>query len=109
MFNTHLILYGFVMSIIDIIMESICKYYNITGGTKTIAIIIAMLIYAIQPILFSKALKYEGMGVTNVVWNVVSTGLIVVIGAVIFGEKINAYKCSGIILSIISLLLLSVT
>lgn len=108
MINVSPISYGFAMSILDVIMESLCKYYSITGGVKIILLLLAMFVYAFQPLLFTRALKYEGMGVTNVVWNVVSTGLIVIIGAVIFGEKMNVYKWTGIILSIISLVLLSI-
>lgn len=99
------------MSILDIIMETLCKYYSITAWTgwlRTLLLLAAMIVYAFQPLLFARALKHEGMGVTNVVWNVVSTGLIVVIGAVIFGEKLDAYKWAGILLSIISLVLLSI-
>jgi multidrug transporter EmrE-like cation transporter len=102
------IFYGFAMSVVDIIMETLCKYYSISASKPVILLIFAVLTYSFQPLLFTKALKYEGMGVTNVIWNVVSTGLIVLIGAFIFGEKMNNYKITGVFLSIISLVLLSI-
>lgn len=111
MINVSPISYGFAMSILDIIMETLCKYYSITvwtGWMRTSLLLVAMAVYAFQPVLFTRALKHQGMAVTNVSWNVVSTGVIVIIGAVVFGERLDKYKWLGILLSIISLVLLSI-
>jgi multidrug transporter EmrE-like cation transporter len=111
MINVSQISYGFAMSILDIIMETLCKYYSVTvwtGWMRTSLLLVAMAVYAFQPLLFTRALKQQGMAVTNVTWNVVSTGLIVIIGAVVFGERLDKYKWLGILLSIISLMLLSI-
>ena len=111
MMNVSPISYGFAMSILDIIMETLCKYYSITAWTgwmRTSLLLVAMAVYSFQPLLFTRALKHQGMAVTNVSWNVMSTGVIVIIGAVVFGERLDKYKWVGILLSIISLVLLSI-
>ena len=112
MINVSPISYGFAMSILDIIMETLCKYYSITvwtGWLRTSLLLVAMAVYAFQPLIFTRALKHGGgMAVTNVSWTVVSTGVIVIIGAVVFGERLDKYKWLGILLSIISLVLLSI-
>ena len=98
--------FGLGMSIIDVMMESLCKYYTVSNSC--VYLILACVLYATQPLFFSKALKYENMSTMNVIWNVVSTCLIIIIGIFLFQEKITTTKCLGIILSIISLILLGI-
>lgn len=106
-FNIVPIYFGVGMSLIDIITESICKYYSITPNRSIILIITACILYGIQPLIFTSALKFEGMGITNVIWNVISTGLVIIVGVLLFEEKINSIQWIGIILSIVAIVLLS--
>ena len=108
MYNLIPIYYGFGMSFIDIGMESLSKYYYISKHKNILIILGACALYAIQPLLFSNAMKYQGMGLMNVVWNVISTCVIILVGVFVFGEKFNKYQYAGIVLSIISLILLSI-
>ena len=107
-FNFTPIYFGVVMSIIDIGMETLSKYYVLGASKNVILIISACLLYALQPYIFSKALKYEGMGIMNIIWNVISTCVILGFGVMLFNEKMNVYKWSGVVLSIIALVLLSI-
>lgn len=109
MLNVIPLYYGLGMSFIDIGMESLSKYYSITPNTSVMYLAAACILYTFQPILFTRAMKYQGMGIMNVTWNVISTCIIILLGVYAFGEKINQYQCLGIALSVISLVLLSVS
>lgn len=102
------IYFGAMMSIIDIVMETLCKYYTIAPSRNILVLVMACAVYAFQPYIFSKSLKYDGMGTVNVVWNVISTCLIIIIGVFLFGEKLNSFQWSGVVLSILALVLLSI-
>lgn len=66
-------------------------------------------LYAIIPFLLIKTLKYEGIGVTNMLWNIASTILVLLIGYFVFKEHINHYQYFGIGLGILSILLLTLS
>jgi len=109
-FNFTPLYFGLGMAVIDIGMETLSKYYVIGASKNIILIIAACLLYAIQPIIFSKALKTTGVGIgiMNITWNLTSVCVILGVGVVLFNEKMNAYKWVGVILSIIALILLSI-
>jgi multidrug transporter EmrE-like cation transporter len=109
-FNFTPLYFGLGMSVIDIGMESLSKYYVLGASKNIILIIAACLLYAIQPILFSKSLKIDGIGIgiMNIIWNVISTCIILAVGVFLFSEKMNAYKWAGVIFSVIALILLSI-
>ena len=108
MYNLIPIYYGLGMSFIDVGMESLSKYYYIGNYRKPFIIILACMLYALQPLVFSNSMKYQGMGLMNVIWNVISTCIIIIFGVVVFKEKVNKFQYAGIFLSIISLVLLSI-
>ena len=68
-----------------------------------------MIIYMFQPILFYKALFFEGIGVFNIVWNSVSNLLILFTGIYFFKERLNLRRYIGVLLSFISIYLLTTT
>ena len=105
-FNVVPLYFGFGMSLIDIITESLCKYYTISIHKNVILIIAACILYGVQPLLFTSALRYEGMGIMNVIWNVISTSLVVIVGVMVFRDNITSTQWLGIILSIIAIVLL---
>jgi multidrug transporter EmrE-like cation transporter len=102
-------IYAFLMSTIDVGMETLSKYYVLGASKNIVFLVIACLLYSLQPILFSKSLNIEGngIGIMNVIWNVMSTCFILGVGILLFGEQINGYKWVGICLSIVALILLS--
>lgn len=65
------------------------------GGTWNLVSASAIFAFAVVPLL-SKALQYEGIGMTNFIWNVFSTLIMFFIGIYIFSEKITALKTIGI-------------
>ena len=99
--------YGYLslMSIIDIFMESSVKIFNISNNIKYI--IIACLLYAIQPLFFYKLLQYNNsIGISNISWNITSSLIIILFGIYKFNESYSKKQIIGIILGVISLGLL---
>jgi len=102
--------FGFIMSLIDIGMQTLSKYYVLGASKNILLLIAACILYAIQPYIFSKAISYEGIGIgiMNITWNVISSCVILGFGVMIFNEKMNNYKWAGVLVSIIALILLSI-
>ena len=64
----------------------------------------ASLIFAVGVVpLLSMAVKYEGIGMVNFFWNILSTIIMFAIGAIFFKEKIAHLQLIGIILSLLGL------
>ena len=99
-------IYLFLMSILDIIMESSVKLFDISNKNKFI--ILAMLIYSLQPLLFYNVMKQGkyGIGITNILWNIISSIIVLLFGISYFNEKINKIQIIGIVFGILSLYLI---
>lgn len=64
----------------------------------------ASLIYGLFVVpLLSKALKYEGIGMVNFFWNILSTILMFTIGVLFFKERIAHLQVVGVILGLLGL------
>jgi hypothetical protein len=100
------ILYTSGMVFIDIITMSLLKLKNITFLENSYILPISMILYSIQPLLFFKGLSFEGIGIVNGLWNAISTGIIAVIGFLVFKENLSFLNCLGILLCMIGILLI---
>jgi len=100
------ITYASIMAAIDIVSLALVKQYSL-GKTSILAMIIAICIYSLQPILFVYALQFEGMAVMNLLWNVLSSVTVSLVGIWYFKEKLTVAKTLGAILSVIAIFLLS--
>lgn len=66
--------------------------------------IVAALIYAFAVVpLLLKTLHYEGIGMVNFLWNIVSTILMFLIGVYVFGETIAHLQYIGILVACVGL------
>jgi len=108
-FNTLPILFGTCMAIVDIFMMSVTKMVSIGSISTTVGIPLAISLYAMEPLIFLKAMKYEGMVVTNLVWNLMSNIIVTLQGVLVFGESIKGLRWLGICMSLLSLGLLAYT
>lgn len=98
--------YGTGMALVDVGVFALLKKISLdTSLSKWL--FMAVFFYAMQPIIFLQALQFESMSVMNLIWNVVSTVLVTIMGLIVFKEKIGFYKKIGIFLSFLSILLLS--
>ncbi len=100
--------FGFAasMATIDSTMLSLIKFIS-TSKKHLSWILLPMIIYSLQPVLFYFSLQYETMTVMNLLWDVISDVIITAIGLFVFHEKIGPYKRAGVILSFISIVLMS--
>jgi multidrug transporter EmrE-like cation transporter len=94
------------MAFIDIITMGLLKLKNITFLDNSYILPVSMILYSIQPLLFFKALSFQGIGIVNGLWNATSTGIIALIGFLVFKEKLSFLNCLGIFLCVIGILLI---
>jgi multidrug transporter EmrE-like cation transporter len=66
-------------------------------------------LYSLQPLIFLKALNYEGMIATNLIWNLTSNILVTLQGSFVFGESIKGLKWVAILMSLFSISLMAYT
>ena len=105
-FNIIPFAFAAAMASIDSTMLSLIKY--ISTDNKHIGwIILPMIIYSLQPVLFYLSMKYETLTVMNLLWDVISDVIITLIGLLVFQETIGPYKKAGVILSFLSITLMS--
>lgn len=105
-FNTLPLLFGAMMSLVDICMMSSVKMISKGTIPYSWGLPLAISLYALQPLIFLKAMNFEGMVVTNLVWNLMSNVIITLQGVLVFGESIKGLRWVGICMGIFSLCLL---
>jgi multidrug transporter EmrE-like cation transporter len=96
------------MSFIDVIMMSILKAKYLGSIPGFWVFPLTMSIYALQPILFYFGLSFKSMGIVNILWNSISSILVVLTGIYLFDEKLNRNNYIGIILCISGIILLGI-
>jgi drug/metabolite transporter (DMT)-like permease len=99
-----------ILILLIVLFESIAQYHikksKTTHGLLFLAI--GMLSYSIVCLLLKKCYDFNGMGITNFVWSVVSIISMLTIGNIVFGEKLTKYDFIGILLSVSGLYLIFV-
>jgi len=103
------IFFGTFMALIDIFMMSAVKMMNIGSLSRGVGIPLSVGLYAIQPLVFLKAMNYDGMVVINLVWNLMSNVIVTLQGIFIFGESIKGLRWLGVLMSLFSLGLMAYT
>ena len=106
MFNTIPLAFAGTMASIDTTMLSLIKYIS-THKQHIGWLLVPMVVYSLQPVLFYLSMQYETLTVMNLLWDVISDVVITFIGLFIFKEKIGPYKKLGVIFSFISIILMS--
>ncbi len=95
------------MAFIDAFILSALKAFHLGWIQWRGILMIAMLVYACQPLLFLQSLSHSSMTVMNLLWDVSSDVLVTVIGVFYFSEKLSPFKRLGVLLSIVSVMLLT--
>ena len=108
-FNNQSLMLAFIMAVIDAIMMGLTKKYYLSTHKIKYILAAGMVIYMCQPLLFYRALSFEGMGIFNVLWDSVSNLIVLFVGIYFFSERITIRKYIGVILSFISIYLLTTT
>jgi len=99
------IAFGSVMAINDVFMMTSLKLVHNGIIPSTIGILFSLLSYLIQPLIFLKALNYEGMAQTNLVWNLISNIIITIEGVFVFGESVKGFRWLAMAMGLVSLVL----
>ena len=103
------IFFGTLMAFIDIAMMGTVKMVSLKKMSVGAGIPLAVGLYALEPLIFWKAMSYEGMVVTNLVWNLMSNIIVTLQGVLLFGETVKGLRWLGIAMSIVALTLLAYT
>lgn len=105
-FNTIPLAFAAAMASIDAFMLSFLKYLSVNNQYQN-WIVLPIVVYAFQPVLFYFSLQYESLTVMNLLWDVISDVAVTFIGLFYFKEKIGPYKRAGVLFSLISIVLMS--
>lgn len=99
--------YASLMASVDILSLSLVKAVH--AGTVPLigGLVASVAFYATQPLLFYKALTFEGMAVINLLWNVISSIVVTLVGILYFKETLTNTKLLGAAFSIVAITLLS--
>jgi len=92
------------MAGVDVVAFSIIKKISEKALVPGFAIV-SMLLYAMQPILLLQALPYESVAVMNILWNLISSVAVTLLGVFVLQENISTRKMLGIVIGIIALFL----
>ena len=103
------VFFGTLMAVIDIAMMGTIKNVSLGRYAASWGVPLAVGLYALEPLLFLKAMSFQGMVVTNLVWNMMSNVLVTAQGVLLFGETFKGLKLVGIGMSIVALAILSLT
>jgi drug/metabolite transporter (DMT)-like permease len=99
--------FGGTMALIDALILSSLKAYNLGWFQWRGILLISMLVYSMQPLLFLQSLQYNSLTVMNLLWDVMSDVVVTAIGVFYFSEKLTKFKKLGVFFSIISIFLLT--
>jgi EamA domain-containing membrane protein RarD len=100
---------GSLMASLDIVMMSSAKMIHEGTLSATIGVPFAVLVYTLEPLLFIKAMNYEGMVVMNLTWDLLSDIVVTLQGVLVFGETINPLRWIGVFTAFIALAIFAYT
>lgn len=95
------------MAFIDAFILSALKAFHLGWIQWRGILMISMLVYACQPLLFLQSLSHNSLTVMNLLWDVTSDVLVTAIGLFYFSEKLTPLKRMGVLLSLVSVILLT--
>jgi uncharacterized membrane protein len=92
--------FGGTMALVDAFTLSALKAYNLGLLQWRGIILITMVVYACQPLLFLESLKHSSLTIMNLLWDVMSDVIVTSVGLFYFSEKkfVRTYT-AGVILS----------
>lgn len=106
-FNLNALGWGGLLALNDSIILSLLKAYSVGWIKWGGVFIIAMISYALQPLIFYQGLNGNGLTVMNLLWDVMSDVMVTAIAFFYFNEKLSRFKKAGVLLSFISIILLT--
>jgi multidrug transporter EmrE-like cation transporter len=108
-FNMLPIFFGVVMATIDVVMMGAVKMTHEGTLSHAFGVPFALFFYAMEPLIFLKAMNYEGMAVTNLIWNLASDIVVTLQGIFFFGESIAGMRWVAVGMALVSLTIFAYT
>lgn len=101
----ELFLWFFIIICIEALALYCIKMYSVTRQNKYLYT--SMFCYLLIPLFLYKLLQIgKGIGIVNVIWNILSTIYGFMIGVLLFSENINSMQILGSILGVIGITLI---
>lgn len=97
-----------LLSIVDVAAFAVVKEIIIKGWNPYF-IVAPMILYSIQPFILWKSMEYSSLTLMNVLWNVVSSTAVAILGLVFFQETLSIREFVGCLLGLISIYLFRFT
>lgn len=91
----------FLLVVNDLCTSTLLKLFQKSGYTDYTKLALTMVLYLIYPLLLVASIHYDGIGNTNLYWNVFSTVFVFILAVTMFGESVTNMQCLGILLSLI--------
>jgi len=106
--NSKDLKFYFLLIFTIVFFESIAQYHIKKSKLKRnyLYLLIAIFSYSVVCLLLDKCYDFDGMGITNFVWSILSIITMILVGALAFNERITKYDVIGMILSVIGLYLI---
>ena len=106
-FNLRTLGFGSLMALNDLIMMPMVK--NVVGGWNPLWMIVPILAYSIDPIIFYSAIQTESMAIVNLSWNMISNIVVTLVAFLVFKEHVSGVKMAGILIGFVSLFLMTLS
>lgn len=97
-------LYTFLAILSEIIAQYLFKL-NHLKNTKSLYIIIGVILYAFTGFFAYKLLKYESLAVANVLWHIFHFTVLFIISIFVLKEKMSTQQVIGLFFGVISIFL----
>lgn len=100
---------GMMMASLDVVMMSLAKLTSkgkIAYGT---ALPSATLLYALEPYIFFRSMKYQSLTAMNLIWDLSSDILVTLVGVFYFKESIKGLRWLAVLFALFSLALFAYT
>lgn len=106
--NSKDLKFYFLLIFTIVFFESIAQYHIKKSKLKSnyLYLLIAIFSYSVVCFLLDKCYDFDGMGITNFAWSILSIITMILVGALAFNERITKYDVIGMILSVIGLYLI---
>jgi multidrug transporter EmrE-like cation transporter len=108
-FNSLPLFFGILMSLIDVAMMSSAKMVKEGTLSSSVGVPFIFIIYALEPLIFLKALNYEGIVITNLIWDLTSDILVTLQGIFVFGETLSPLRWIGVMFAMIAIVIFGYT
>lgn len=100
---------GVMMASLDVIMMSMAKLTSKGQLAMGTALPLATVIYAAEPYIFFKSMKYQSLTAMNLIWDLTSDVLVTLVGIFYFKESIKGLRWLAILFAMFSLALFAYT